>query len=181
MYIVCPLCGLHSHLNRFKPEELVELIECIEMRSLGRARGWKVSNRFSALEDEELMDRIADRCRIILKIMGEDVMQSEDTDLEEELRDRIEELTGFVDEYEEEMDGLLADVNRALPDDYEAFDTLEAALKALIVEYREAMEESEDEYEFEDEDDEDEDDDKPLSKLDRELLIAEREGLIEKI
>lgn len=186
MYIICPLCHLRSHLNRFKPEELEDIIELIEMRSLGRARGWKETARYSALDNEELMGRIADRCLIILRLIGKEVTTPEDEDLEEELRDRIEELSGFVDEYEEEMDELLADVNRALPNVYEEFDTLEEALKALIVEYHEALEEEDDDEEEEnDEDDDEEDDDnderEPLSELDKELLIAEREGLIEKI
>ncbi len=75
MYLVCPLCGLHSHLNRFKPEELKAIIELIEMRSLGRARGWEVSGRFSALDDKDLMNRIANRCRKILEIIGEEVTE----------------------------------------------------------------------------------------------------------
>ena len=62
------------------------------MRSLGRARGWEETGRYSALDDEELMARIANRCRVILEIIGEEVTKPEDADTEEELRDEIVEL-----------------------------------------------------------------------------------------
>lgn len=188
MYIVCPLCRLRSHLNRFKPEDFEEVIELIEMQSQGRARGWKEIARYSALEDEELMGRIADRCRVILKMIGDEVTPPEDAELEEELRDRIEEIQETADGYEEEMDGLLVQVNEALSEVYEEeFDTLEAALKALITEYLEALEEAEDDNEEDEDEDDEEDDDndddegEPLSEIDKEIRIAEREGLIEKI
>ncbi|MBA7613305.1 hypothetical protein ES703_20551 [subsurface metagenome] len=104
MYISCPLCGLNSHLNRFKPEELQEIIELIEMRSQGRAKGWKVVDRFSALDDDELMEKIANRCRVILKIIGEEVMEkSAAAALVNRLREEIVDLEKSVEENENEV------------------------------------------------------------------------------
>lgn len=156
MYLVCPLCGKLAHLSCFTPDEYSDDIECVEMRSLGRARGFEVSARFSALGDEELMDMISSRCHAILTIVGAEVTKSSVAALEKELgdwrkealglRDKIVDLQKSVDEYEEEMDGLLVQVNEVLSEVYEEeFIYLEDALRALIVEYHETVEESEDE------------------------------------
>ncbi len=139
VYLVCPLCGKLAHLSRFNPDKYSDDIRCVEMRSLGRAKGFEVTRRFSALGDEELMDLISRRCHAILTIIGE-----EDTESEDQLMDEILELQESVDEYEEEMDGLLAQVNDALSEVYEAFSDLESAVGSLIIEYHEAVEEAED-------------------------------------
>ena len=86
MYLVCPLCGKLAHLSRFNPEEYDEDIKCVDMRSLGRARGFEVTGRHSVLDDEELMDMISARCHIILRVVGEEVTEkSAVTALEKEL------------------------------------------------------------------------------------------------
>ncbi len=163
LYLMCPLCGKLAHLSCFTPDEYSEDIECVEMRSLGRARGFEVSARFSALGDEELMDMISSRCRAILKIVGEEVTEKSSVavlkkklgewrnealglrGVESQLRDEIVELKESLDEYEEEEDALLAQVNEALSDVYdEGFSDLESAVEALIVDYHEAVEEAED-------------------------------------
>ncbi len=160
---MCPLCGKLAHLSCFTPDEYSDDIECVEMRSLGRAKGFEVSARFSALGDEELMDMISSRCRAILKIVGEEITdKSSVTKLEKELKkwqnealelrevegqlkDEIAELKESLDEYEEEEDALLVQVNDALSDVYdEGFSDLESAVESLIVDYHEAVEEAED-------------------------------------
>ncbi len=187
LYLMCPLCGKLAHLSCFTPDEYSEDIECVEMRSLGRARGFEVSARFSALGDEELMDMIASRCRAILKIVGEEVTEKSSVAALKKklgewrnealgLRDEIVELQKSLDDFEEEFDELLERANVVLTEIYEEpFSTLDAALKALITECREAMEELED-YEIEEAEDEDEDDDEdhapPMTELDRELQIG---------
>ena len=147
MYLVCPLCGLHSHLNRFKPEELKAIIELIEMRSLGRARGWEVSGRFSALDDKDLMNRIANRCRKILEIIGEEVtekssvaalkkklgewrnealgLRDENAEIQKSLEENIDEVGAWQAESEE----LIARVNEAFNSEYEE---LEDAVDFLL-------------------------------------------------
>jgi alkylhydroperoxidase/carboxymuconolactone decarboxylase family protein YurZ len=153
------------------------------MKSLGRARGWAETARYSALGDEELMARIAKRCRIILEIIGEDITKPEDADTEEELKDEIVELQKSLDDFEEEFDELLERANVVLTEIYEEpFSTLDAALKALITEYREAIEELED-YETDESEGEYEVAEayETLSEIDREIRIGERDGLIEKI
>jgi len=164
VYLVCPLCGKLAHLNSFTPDEYSDDIKCVEMRGLGRGKGFEVTRRFSALGDEELMDLISSRCHAILRMVGEEVTEkSAATALEEELgkwrkevlglrevenqlRDENVELQEAVDEYEEEADGLLAQVNGVLRDVYEEeFSDLGEAVGALIVEYHEAVEEAEDE------------------------------------
>ena len=162
VYLVCPLCGKLAHLNSFTPDEYSDDIECVEMRGLGRGKGFEVTSRFSALGDEELMGLISSRCRIILRIVGEEVVAATaaaDTErmlgewkkealwrreVEEELKDEIDGLQNAADEHEETIDGLLAQVNNALSEVYETFSDVGEAVAALIVEYNEALEEAED-------------------------------------
>ena len=163
LYLVCPLCGKLAHLSCFTPDEYSEDIECVEMRSLGRARGFEVSARFSALGDEELMDMISSRCRAILKIVGEEVTEKASVaalekklekwrkealglrEVESQLREEIVELEASADGYEEKMDAIRVQVNEALSDVYdEDFSDLEEAVGALISDYHEAVEEAED-------------------------------------
>ena len=163
LYLSCPLCGKLSHLSCFNPDRYDDDIKCVEMQSRGRAKGFEVTRRFSALDDEELMDLISSRCRAILKIVGEEVTEKSSVtalekelgkwrtevlglrEVENQLNDEIVGLQKSVDDYEEEMDGLLAQVNGVLPDIYEEFSYLENAVEALIEEYQEAVEEEEDE------------------------------------
>ncbi len=178
VYLVCPLCGKLAHLNCFNPDDYDDDIKCVEMRSLGRAKGFEVTKRFSALGDEELMNMISSRCYAILKIVGEEVTETfMVTDVENRLRDKIVELQSSLDSYEEEMDGILAKVNDVLIDIYEEeFVNLEKAMDALITEYQEVMEEAEDEDEEAEDDDEVEYAEafESRSELDREILLAER-------
>jgi hypothetical protein len=163
VYLACPLCGKLAHLNSFTPDEYSDDIECVEMRGLGRGKGFEVTRRFSALGDEELMDLISSRCRAILRMVGEEVTEKSAATalekklgewrmealgrrkIEKELRDQITDLQESVDKYEENEDSLLAQVNEALCDVYdEAFADVSSAVNALIVEYNECLEEAED-------------------------------------
>ena len=163
-YLSCPLCGRLCHLSNFHPESYDLDVELVEMQSLGRGRGFQVIDRFSALEDEELMRRISKRLKELLALIED---ESEDHDEEkqqlldanEELEDtvrslegqlkrseeRIEELERALDENEEVDDELLELVNDALRDvSGEGFESLEPAIKFLVDDYLDAVEEAED-------------------------------------
>ena len=117
----CPLCGRLVSRRYFNPENLVEDVQVVSRRSLGRARGFEVTGRHSVLDDEELMDMISARCHIILRVIGEEVTaKSAATALEKELgdwrkealgrrevenqlRDRIVGLQESVEEYEDNV------------------------------------------------------------------------------
>ena len=110
-------------------------------------------SRTSILNDKELISRIAARCHIILKIVGEEnIGKEEDTNFEEaveELTDEITSLKQELDRFEEENDSLLSDINVALSDVYTTdHSTLAEAVTALITEYAECLEEAEDENDF---------------------------------
>ena len=122
----CPLCGRQVSRRLFAPEDLEEDIQVVERVSLGRARGFKVVGRPSVLDDKVLMGRIAARCHVILKLLGQD------QDIDEE------KLQGLIDEYEEIWEDCLIRINSALPE-YEDFDDLEDAVKTLVKEYFEAQ------------------------------------------
>ena len=65
-------------------------------------------------------------------------------EVEKELTDELAGLQNAADEYEETIDGLLAQVNDVLSEVYEKFSDVGEAVAALIVEYNEALEEAED-------------------------------------
>ena len=138
----CPLCARLVSRRLFNPEDLVEDIQAVSRRSLGRARGWEVTGRHSVLDDEELMEKIANRCRTILKIVGEEVTEkSEATARVNRLRDEIVDLEKSVEESENEVgawraesEELVTKINDAFNEDYKELDDavdflLEAALE----------------------------------------------------
>lgn len=163
-YLSCPLCGRLAHLSSFNPEAYDLDIEVVEMQSLGRGRGFEVLKRYSALDDEELMNRVSRRLRELLALI-----EGETEDPEEEkqqLLDAIEELNDDVralkiqlheerkrlKQYaelivkERDADEELLDlVNDAIGDLYESrFDDLSSAVRGLIDEYLDTLEEAED-------------------------------------
>ena len=128
----CPLCGKQNSLRYFSPENLSkEDIQAVEIRGLGRARGFEVVGRPSILDDEALMARIAKRCSTILKIIEGESPKDVDA----------EELQNLIDEYEQERDQGLSTINEALPDTHENHIDLEEAITAICTEYRDTVEE----------------------------------------
>jgi chromosome segregation ATPase len=163
-YISCPLCGRLCHLSSFNPESYDLDIEVVEMQSQGRGKGFEVLKRYSALDDVELMSRISRRLKELLALI-----EGEADDPEEEkqkLLDTIEELNDDVRalklqlrqereklrqceeimaEEKDTSEELLDLVNDALGDVYETeFDDLDSAVRALVDEYLDTLEEAED-------------------------------------
>ena len=135
MYLKCPLCGKLAHLNCFTPDEYSDDIECVEMRSLGRGRGFQVTSRFSALGNEGLMDMISRRCHAILTIVGEEVTDKSAA------RERIEELEGDlraskdeVDAWSAESEELVSRVNAAFNAEYDDLDDAVSFLLEVALE-----------------------------------------------
>ena len=76
-------------LSSFKPENYEDDIQLVEMRSLGRGRGFKVVREYSALEDETLMTRISSRLHSLLNVIEideKDELRTVFTQLEEMAR-----------------------------------------------------------------------------------------------
>ena len=67
-YLSCPVCGKLTPLSNFDPEALDDDVVIVTMESRGR-HGFEVVDRRSALDDEELMNVIADRLRLLLSIV----------------------------------------------------------------------------------------------------------------
>ena len=111
----CPLCGKMSSLRYFNPEALPNDIQLVERRSLGRAKGFEVTGRPSALRDAELMNRIAARLHILLDLIEEPGSSD-------------------VEELEDEMEGMLERINVAFNTEFEY---LEDAVDFLIDLYSE--------------------------------------------
>ena len=163
-HISCPLCGKLSHVSSFHPENLGNDIEYVEMRSLGGRRGFQVTGRYSALGDTELMGRISTRLHELQRlIQGKEVPLDEENqrllDAAEELEDEVRSLSeklekahqmiakyeDAAEEEDDENEELLSLINEALSTVYhEAFDDLDSAVRALVDDYYDAMEEAED-------------------------------------
>ena len=114
------------------------------MRGLGRGRGFKVTDRFSYIDDKILTAVIADRCRKTLKLIDEPLNLSYDAlrrNRDEWVRyaeglkvqnDRLMNQVKMLEEYEavaEEMEYLLEKVNMEI--DFE-FEYLEDACDYLL-------------------------------------------------
>ena len=133
----CPMCARLVSRRLFDPENLVEDVQSVSRRSLGRARGWEVTGRHSVLDDKELMDKIAKRCRTILEIIGEEVTdKSSVAALVKRLRAKIMELKISLEENIDEVEAwrveseeLIARVNDAFNSEYEE---LEDAVDFLL-------------------------------------------------
>ncbi len=163
-HISCPLCAKLSHVNSFHPENLGNDIEYVEMRSLGGRRGFQVTGRYSALGDTELMGRISTRLHELQRLIhGKEVSLDEENerllDSVEELEDEVRSLSERLEktqqmnarleeageEENDEKEELLSLINEALSTLYhEAFDDLDSAVRALVDEYSDAVEEAED-------------------------------------
>ncbi len=67
--LVCPLCGRFVSISRFDPSNFEADIFAVNVRGLGRGRGFAVSETFSVLGEPEITGVIAERCRIILGLI----------------------------------------------------------------------------------------------------------------
>ena len=150
-------------MNSFNPEKYNDDIIVVDMQSQGRARGFKVVNEYSALGDEVLTRRIADRMRLILKLIEGDTqspLMIRNTRLEDQVEELEDDVKAFLSELNvankrireleegdiERYDELLYMVNEVLGEVYAVgFSDLDSAVRALIEEYDDLAEESEDE------------------------------------
>ena len=135
------------------------------MRSLGWRKGFKVTDEYSALGDEELMARISERLKRLLQVIDGNHEKRDAVD-KANLEDQIEELTDDftvqavelahakrrieklekVTEESVSFNGLLSRINDILSEVYhDDFEDLESAVGALIEEYDDLREETEDE------------------------------------
>lgn len=64
-HILCPLCGKQTFINNFKPEYLDLDIYEVEVRGLGRGKGFETSERYSILGDEEVTPKIVTRVEVL--------------------------------------------------------------------------------------------------------------------
>ena len=67
---MCPLCGLHHSIKKYRPEDLPLDIEAVLKVGLGRGNGTKVVSRYSLLGDDDVSPKIVKRvltlCRFFL-------------------------------------------------------------------------------------------------------------------
>ena len=136
----------------------------VEMRSLGRGRGFEVVNEASAFLNEVLMSRISKRLDHLLEVIEGKRVDPLDAE-NSRLRDEVEELEDDVRALEDELerarirlrefedsteseanDELLLQINEVLEGkNGEEFDDLPSAVEALIADYCDALEELDDE------------------------------------
>lgn len=68
--LVCPLCGKFSSLRYFDPSSFEHDVLGVDTVGLGRGRGTRVVDKFSMLDDSELMGTIRDRCSLLVEIIN---------------------------------------------------------------------------------------------------------------
>ena len=122
----CPICGLQRGIKKFDPSDSDLDITVIQLRGLGKGKGFEIVDEYSILSGEhpELLELISDRVAIVHDLLFE-------TDDSEELLD---------------------DINAVLRPDYEdeAFENLVDAAKALLDQFLDYDEEDNDEEENDD-------------------------------
>ena len=121
---ICPLCGKQVSIRYYDPSDFDDDIMIIQLRGLGRGRGFEVVSEHSLFEDEdtELLDIISDRVAILYNLLYENNGDDEDEDEAED------EGKGGTQNGE-----LLDLVNDALADIYEErFSDLGEAVEALV-------------------------------------------------
>ena len=150
-------------MNSFNPESYDDDIIVVEMQSLGRGRGFKVVGEYSALGDEVLTGRIAKRMNGLLHLIEGDSpnpLQVKNVQLEDQVEELEDDVKTLLSELKvakkrireleeggtERYDELLYMVNEVLGEVYAVgFSDLDSAVRALIEEYDDLVEESEDE------------------------------------
>ena len=150
-------------MNSFNPESYDDDIIVVEMQSLGRGRGFKVVGEYSALGDEAITSRIAGRLHRLLHLIEGDSpnhLQVENVRLDDQVEELEDDVKAFRSELKvakrrireleegdtERYDELLYMVNEVLGEVYAVgFSDLDSAVRALIEEYDDLVEESEDE------------------------------------
>ncbi len=155
----CPICGRNVGIKGYDPSNFEVDVLGLSFVGLGRGRGFDVSKKESLLDTgDSVLELISDRLAEVYDLFYG--------------TDEVEELTD--------------EINEALGADYA---TLFDAAMDLLSRYQDYQEEEEDEEEesmdsivLDEEEDEDEkpliveeEEEEPLSELDREILIAERE------
>lgn len=77
--ISCPLCGKYTPLNNFHPESLDLTINTVEMRGLGRGRGFKSTNKAKINFSSPVVGRINNRLLNLVSLMlSEEVISQEE-------------------------------------------------------------------------------------------------------
>ena len=150
-------------MNCFNPEEYDNDIIVVEMQSLGRGRGFEKIDEYSALGDEVITGRIAGRLHRLLRLIEGDSpnpLQVENVRLEDQVEELVDDVKALLSELKvakkrireleegdtERYDELLYMVNEVLGEVYAVgFSDLDSAVRALIEEYDDLVEESEDE------------------------------------
>lgn len=67
--LACPICGRLVSINHFDPRGFEDDIYGVNVRGLGRGKGFEVTDRFSLLDDPWVVGLIADRCHRVLNLI----------------------------------------------------------------------------------------------------------------
>ena len=87
----CPLCGKIVSVSRYDPSDFDDDILLIQVRGLGRGKGFEVAEKYSLLDGDnpELLDLISDRVAILYDLLYEDIEEEHEdiNDFEEDIID----------------------------------------------------------------------------------------------
>jgi hypothetical protein len=141
-FLLCPTCGKLSSLKHFHPGDFDDDVYTVDVQGLGKGRGFKTTGQASILGKNEVTEKIADRCLVLLGLFID-----HDVVTEEEVRKRL----GLS--VSETIIDQETDETTAVQEEREASDQ---AIDELVGQIAEALGESPDSYEPGNDDGEDE-------------------------
>ena len=111
---LCPLCGKTNHISQYDPSEYVEDVIGIQLKGLGRGRGFSIAYEGSLLEsDNPVVDLIANRVKVLHTMFYEgdsveelldEINEALDTGYDNLLDAAVDLLSRLEDYREEELD-----------------------------------------------------------------------------
>ena len=88
----CPLCGKIVSVSLYDPSDFDDDILLIQVRGLGRGKGFEVAENYSLLDGDnpELLDLISDRVAVLYDLLYDDIEEEHEdiiNDFEEDIID----------------------------------------------------------------------------------------------
>jgi len=141
--IGCPLCGKNNSFESFNPTQLDDDVYAIRIVGLGRGRGFKTVGKYSLLNDMDVMGPIKDRVLVLV-----DLLHNNDIISDDELAERFgggsaeetERWREYAGRLNRRIRGVVERIEEATDRDFEcegenSIERLEAGAEYLIDDY----------------------------------------------
>ena len=114
-HLVCPLCGKNAPLSTLNPSVLDLDLKVVSFQGLGRGKGFKVSEKWSILGDDDvtpvISERIVDLCKMLVnegiikkdRIAGELGIRASESPTVKKLENELSKEKGFMEKMKIEL------------------------------------------------------------------------------